>query len=162
MRAMVAKEFRQLRRDRRTVAMMIVLPVVLLVVFGHAASGGSRSPSPCPTGPSCWCSTSRRPASARWARRGCGRRSGVPPTAAPGCWSRPTAWKAQECDRLVVMADGRDAKGFGVQAHGRVLRVPGSAAAVRDGLATGGLDAAVQEVPASLEEAFIAIVGGAS
>jgi hypothetical protein len=26
-RAMVAKEFRELRRDRRTVAMMIVLPV---------------------------------------------------------------------------------------------------------------------------------------
>jgi ABC-2 type transport system permease protein len=36
--AMVAKEFRQLRRDRRTVAMMIVLPVVLLVVFGYAAN----------------------------------------------------------------------------------------------------------------------------
>jgi ABC-2 type transport system permease protein len=36
--AMVTKEFRQLRRDRRTVAMMIVLPVVLLVVFGYAAS----------------------------------------------------------------------------------------------------------------------------
>jgi ABC-2 type transport system permease protein len=36
--AMVAKEFRQLRRDRRTVVMMIVLPVVLLVVFGYAAS----------------------------------------------------------------------------------------------------------------------------
>jgi ABC-2 type transport system permease protein len=36
--AMVAKEFRQLRRDRRTVAMMVVLPVVLLVVFGYAAN----------------------------------------------------------------------------------------------------------------------------
>jgi len=36
--AMVAKEFRQLRRDRRTVAMMIALPVVLLIVFGYAAS----------------------------------------------------------------------------------------------------------------------------
>ncbi len=36
--AMVAKEFRQLRRDRRTVAMLIVLPVVLLVVFGYAAN----------------------------------------------------------------------------------------------------------------------------
>ena len=36
--AMVAKEFRQLRRDRRTVAMIIVLPVLLLVVFGYAAS----------------------------------------------------------------------------------------------------------------------------
>jgi ABC-2 type transport system permease protein len=36
--AMVLKEFRQLRRDHRTLAMMIVLPVVLLVVFGYAAS----------------------------------------------------------------------------------------------------------------------------
>jgi ABC-2 type transport system permease protein len=35
--AMVTKEFRQLRRDRRTLAMMIVLPVILLVVFGYAA-----------------------------------------------------------------------------------------------------------------------------
>jgi ABC-2 type transport system permease protein len=32
--AMVQKEFRQLRRDRRTVAMMIVMPLVLLIVFG--------------------------------------------------------------------------------------------------------------------------------
>jgi ABC-2 type transport system permease protein len=36
--AMVVKEFRELRRDRRTVAMMIALPVVLLVVFGYAAN----------------------------------------------------------------------------------------------------------------------------
>ena len=35
--AMVTKEFRQLKRDRRTLAMMIVLPVLLLVVFGYAA-----------------------------------------------------------------------------------------------------------------------------
>jgi ABC-2 type transport system permease protein len=35
--AMVTKEFRQLRRDRRTLAMMIVLPVLLLIVFGYAA-----------------------------------------------------------------------------------------------------------------------------
>jgi len=36
--AMVAKEFRELRRDRRTVALMVALPVVLLVVFGYAAN----------------------------------------------------------------------------------------------------------------------------
>ena len=36
--AMVAKEFRQLRRDRRTLAMLLVLPVLLLVVFGYAAN----------------------------------------------------------------------------------------------------------------------------
>src|SRR5260370_26489079 len=36
--AMIVKEFRQMRRDRRTLAMMIVMPVVLLIVFGYAAS----------------------------------------------------------------------------------------------------------------------------
>ena len=36
--AMAMKEFRQMRRDRRTLAMMILLPIVLLVVFGYAAS----------------------------------------------------------------------------------------------------------------------------
>jgi ABC-type multidrug transport system permease subunit len=36
--AMIVKEFRQLRRDRRTLALMIALPLVLLVVFGYAAS----------------------------------------------------------------------------------------------------------------------------
>jgi ABC-2 type transport system permease protein len=35
---MIVKEFRQVRRDRRTLAMMIVLPVLLLVVLGYAAS----------------------------------------------------------------------------------------------------------------------------
>ena len=37
MRAMIVKEFRQLRRDRRTLAMMIVMPVLLLVILGYAA-----------------------------------------------------------------------------------------------------------------------------
>jgi ABC-2 type transport system permease protein len=36
--AMIVKEFRQLGRDRRTLAMMIVMPVLLLIVFGYAAS----------------------------------------------------------------------------------------------------------------------------
>ncbi len=35
---MIVKEFQQLRRDRRTLAMMIVLPLMLLVIFGYAAS----------------------------------------------------------------------------------------------------------------------------
>lgn len=38
MLAMIVKEFRQLTRDRRTLAMLIVMPVVLLLVFGYAAS----------------------------------------------------------------------------------------------------------------------------
>jgi ABC-2 type transport system permease protein len=36
--AMVTKEFQELRRDRRTMAMLIVLPLLLLVVFGYAAN----------------------------------------------------------------------------------------------------------------------------
>jgi ABC-2 type transport system permease protein len=36
--AMIVKEFRQMRRDRRTLALMIVLPILLLVVLGYAAS----------------------------------------------------------------------------------------------------------------------------
>jgi ABC-2 type transport system permease protein len=36
--AIVMKEFRELRRDRRTLAMIIVLPLLLLIVFGYAAS----------------------------------------------------------------------------------------------------------------------------
>jgi ABC transporter DrrB family efflux protein len=38
LRALVRKEFLQLRRDPRTLALVIGMPVVLLVVFGYAAS----------------------------------------------------------------------------------------------------------------------------
>ncbi len=37
MKAMILKEFRQMRRDRRTVALMVGLPILLLVIFGYAA-----------------------------------------------------------------------------------------------------------------------------
>jgi ABC-2 type transport system permease protein len=36
--AIAVKEFRELRRDRRTLAMLLVLPFIFLVVFGYAAS----------------------------------------------------------------------------------------------------------------------------
>jgi ABC transporter DrrB family efflux protein len=36
--AVVVKEFRELRRDRRTVVMLVALPLVLLVIFGYAAN----------------------------------------------------------------------------------------------------------------------------
>ena len=38
MRAMILKEFRELRRDRRTMAMIIVFPLLMLVIFGYAAN----------------------------------------------------------------------------------------------------------------------------
>lgn len=37
-RAMTTKEFRQLRRDRRTMALLVFQPLLLLVIFGYAAS----------------------------------------------------------------------------------------------------------------------------
>lgn len=37
MRAMIRKEFAQLRRDRRTVAMLVAVPLLMLIVFGYAA-----------------------------------------------------------------------------------------------------------------------------
>jgi ABC-2 type transport system permease protein len=51
MLAMALKELRQLGRDRRTVAMMIVLPVVLLVIFGYAARFDVTSVSTIVAGP---------------------------------------------------------------------------------------------------------------
>ncbi|MBD5785450.1 ABC transporter permease [Cellulosimicrobium terreum] len=35
---MMMKEFRELRRDRRTLAMLVALPLLLLIVFGYAAN----------------------------------------------------------------------------------------------------------------------------
>ncbi|WP_236683789.1 ABC transporter permease [Demequina flava] len=35
---MILKEFRELRRDKRTMAMLIALPILLLVIFGYAAN----------------------------------------------------------------------------------------------------------------------------
>src|SRR5712691_10269533 len=49
--AMIVKEFRQLRRDRRTLAMMIVMPILLLVVLGYAASFDVSSISVAVSGP---------------------------------------------------------------------------------------------------------------
>jgi ABC-2 type transport system permease protein len=41
--AMIVKEFRQLRRDTRTLVMMIALPIILLVVLGYAATFNVKS-----------------------------------------------------------------------------------------------------------------------
>ena len=38
MRAIAIKEIRELRRDRRTLAMLFLLPILFLIVFGYAAS----------------------------------------------------------------------------------------------------------------------------
>ena len=49
--AMIVKEFRELRRDRRTLAMLIALPILFLVVFGFAANFSISSLSTAVVGP---------------------------------------------------------------------------------------------------------------
>ncbi len=51
MLAMIIKEFRELRRDRRTMGMLIALPLVLLVTFGYAANFGVEHVSTVVVGP---------------------------------------------------------------------------------------------------------------
>ena len=53
-----------------------------------------------------------------------------------------------------------DARGISVQASGSALRAAGQAASVAGMLSAAGIEAAVSAVPASLEEAFVAIVAG--
>ncbi len=97
--------------------------------------------------------------------------------------------EAEQCDRLIIMVDGKvvasgtsadvvgdrkvsevrcgdwnraftllDAAGFPVQVHGTALRVGRPPADVAGLLSREGIDAAVDLVPANLEEAFVAIV----
>lgn len=97
--------------------------------------------------------------------------------------------EAEQCDRLMVMADGKvvaagtagditagrtvaevrtalwsrafallDDGGLPVQLHGTMLRVGAEPAAVSALLSRAGISAAVESVPANLEEAFVAIV----
>ena len=49
--AIALKEFRQLRRDRRTVALLFLLPFLFLVVFGYAASFDVREVTTLVVGP---------------------------------------------------------------------------------------------------------------
>ena len=49
--AIILKEFRQLRRDRRTLVMLFVLPFFFLVVFGYAASFDIKQVPTLVTGP---------------------------------------------------------------------------------------------------------------
>jgi ABC-type multidrug transport system ATPase subunit len=97
--------------------------------------------------------------------------------------------EAEQCDRLMVMADGKvaaagtaaditagrtvaevrtaqwdrafallDAGRLPVQLHGTMLRVGSQPAAVAELLSRAGINATVEPVPATLEEAFVAIV----
>jgi len=97
--------------------------------------------------------------------------------------------EAEQCDRLMIMADGKvvasgtahdiaagrkvaevrtadlnrafallDGNRFAAQLHGTMLRVGGQPENVSALLSRAGIEAAVESVPANLEEAFVAIV----
>jgi ABC-type multidrug transport system ATPase subunit len=97
--------------------------------------------------------------------------------------------EAEQCDRLMIMADGRelaagttdditagrqvaqvradawsqafallDASGIPVQLDGTMLRAGASPSAVAALLSRAGIEATVEPVPATLEEAFVALV----
>ena len=86
-----------------------------------ACSGGSRSPGPWPTGPSCSSWTSPRRAWTRWPGPGCGRRSPAPRCGHRVLVSTHYMDEAGECGRLVIMADGR------VVAAGTAAQITGDA-----------------------------------
>ena len=81
--AMIIKEFRQLRRDRRTLAMMIVMPVLLLVVLGYAASFDVKTISVAVAGPQAGAAQSalRSPFDVTLSSPGQGRSLGAGPAA---------------------------------------------------------------------------------
>jgi ABC-type multidrug transport system ATPase subunit len=56
---------------------------------------------------------------------------------------------------FAVLDDGN----FAVQVQGTALRIAGSAAAIGELMSRAGLDVTIEEVPANLEEAFVAIAG---
>jgi ABC-2 type transport system permease protein len=60
--AMIVKEFRELRRDRRTMGMLIALPLLLLVIFGYAANFGVDSVSTIVVGTNAQSTASQLPA----------------------------------------------------------------------------------------------------
>ena len=59
-----------------------------------ASAAGPRWPRPCSGSPSCWCSTSPRPASTPSSGRPCAAYSPRPGTGPPSCWprTRPRTW----------------------------------------------------------------------
>jgi ABC-2 type transport system permease protein len=61
-RALIIKEFRQLRRDRRTLALLFMLPVLFLIVFGYAASFDVEQVPTIAVGPSARLAAERLPA----------------------------------------------------------------------------------------------------
>jgi ABC-2 type transport system permease protein len=87
MRAMIVKEFRQLRRDRRTLAMMILMPVLLLVILGYAASFDVSVIPTVVAGPGAATAASSLPASFKLAGRYPAAVGGVIPST-PSTWAR--------------------------------------------------------------------------
>ncbi|WP_372452085.1 hypothetical protein [Nocardia albiluteola] len=82
---MVLKEFLELRRDKRMMAMIIALPLLLLVIFGYAASFNVDSLRTEVVGPQA------RQVAARYRYRPRWKRSAITWSAISG-WARNATW----------------------------------------------------------------------
>ena len=121
MRAIAVKEFRELRRDRRTLAMLFLLPFLFLVVFGYAASFDIKDVPTVVVGPRRGC------VAAAAARRVRGRRRTA--RTATRASARGTAAPRRGGRRRGHA--GRRRRGGGAHRRHRALRRPGGAAQPR-------------------------------
>jgi ABC-2 type transport system permease protein len=97
---MIVKEFRQLRRDRRTLAMMIVMPVLLLVILGYAASFDVPDIPTVVAGPGAAAAAQALPKSFTVAD------TYTAPSAAASAWSRDQLRDGRAAVAVVTAADG--------------------------------------------------------
>jgi len=157
MRAMIVKEFRQLRRDRRTLAMMILMPILLLVILGYAASFDVSTVPTVVAGPQAATVAGALPKPFRLA--------GSYPAASA---SAASAWAHDELrdghaavaivtgtPAPVVLIDGSQL--FTAQAAERALAtLRGGTAGAAGGVAAGGVSGSGSRVPAVLAAAGVA------
>jgi len=164
MRAIALKEFLELRRDRRTVAMLFLLPFLFLVVFGYAASFDVDEIPTVVVGPSAKLVRARLPEQFKVVDT----RPGDDASAAEEALSRGEAvvafvTPASSGGDAVVLVDGSEL--FAAQAAlRRIAMAQAAAGALRQSSGTGGQDAAPSGVAGVLPEQAqqaLAVIGEA-
>lgn len=143
-RAIALKEFRELRRDRRTLAMLFLLPFLFLVVFGYAASFDIQDVPTVVVGSGAQTVRGVLPATFDVVSTDGGGDEATAPAVAVRAERWDEAFAALSTAGLPAAVVGRD------------LRVPGGdEAAVRAALDAGGVSASLSVVPATFEETFV-------
>jgi ABC-2 type transport system permease protein len=164
MRAIALKEFLQLRRDRRTVAMLFLLPLLFLVVFGYAASFDVKEIPTVVVGPSAELVKERLPEQFEVVDT----RTGDDQAAAEEALSRGEAVVAfvtpsSATGNATVLIDGSEL--FAAQAAlRRIAMAQATASGLQQGAGTGGEDGAASGgagvLPEQAQQA-LAVIGKA-